>query len=687
MRKKLIVLLSAVILVILCVIGLSACTGKNFTVKYSATAGGYVLGNCEQIVKSGEDGNQVIAIANDGYAFVKWSDGITENVRRDENVTENLSITAEFVKTYSISYNVKYFIGKGGYISGCAEQTVPQNEDAKAVTAVPNTGYRFVKWSDGVETAKRTDTNIIEDKSLTAEFQFLFSGGEGTEESPFLIENYEEFLNTSFYPYSFYKLTQDLDLSGKLHEPVFDKASEFEGYFDGNNKTIKNITIETDKNYPSVFGFIGVHGIIKNLKLENVNITAVDFDTESTWYCVGILAGVSNGLLQNIDVSGSIAIDGLYHSRVAVGGLVGAIKIGAVQNCNADVTMQVKDAKTENGERAFCFGGLTGVNSSANISYCTVNGTITVEQSASGLNIAGLIGYWQPDYNENVQTSVMGCQTNVNISGDGYNAGGLVGEIYVSANSLMCIKNSSAHGDIVGSTVGGLICSSHGTGELWIENCYADNNVTGFSRAAGFVMQLSCKTYLKGCYVTGNIITHSRNDEGTVAGMAAGFVYQASKSEFKNCYVKASVSSTRACGFGLMIMSGCMLDGCFAEGSITATLTGGAFIIYCGSNLNILNCYSLCTLISSGENTVFYALASGLRDSNVQNYYYAGNAADYVIGSITDTTVEKCYVYVSSGLSAVIREDHSTQELPVEITVCESLEDLYNMVNDKEYYG
>ena len=38
------------------------------------------------------------------------------------------------------------------------------------MTAVPNTGYHFVNWSDGVTTATRTDTNVTANLTVTATF-------------------------------------------------------------------------------------------------------------------------------------------------------------------------------------------------------------------------------------------------------------------------------------------------------------------------------------------------------------------------------------------------------------------------------------------------------------------------------------------------------------------------------------
>ena len=42
--------------------------------------------------------------------------------------------------------------------------------DGSEVTAVPNAGYHFVDWSDGVLTAARTDTNVTANVSVTANF-------------------------------------------------------------------------------------------------------------------------------------------------------------------------------------------------------------------------------------------------------------------------------------------------------------------------------------------------------------------------------------------------------------------------------------------------------------------------------------------------------------------------------------
>ncbi len=71
-------------------------------------------------------------------------------------------------------YKIKYETDGNGAITGEATQTVVEGKDCSAVTAIPNAGYRFVEWSDGITTPERQDKNITSDKNITAIFEKLF---------------------------------------------------------------------------------------------------------------------------------------------------------------------------------------------------------------------------------------------------------------------------------------------------------------------------------------------------------------------------------------------------------------------------------------------------------------------------------------------------------------------------------
>jgi peptidoglycan hydrolase-like protein with peptidoglycan-binding domain len=155
----------------------------NYTLDYAAGAGGSLTGDVAQTVSHGLDGTAVTAVPNVGYHFVDWSDASTDNPRTDTSVVENINVTANFaIDNYTLTYNTD----GNGTISGTAVQTVDHGFDGTAVTAVPNSGYLFNEWSDGIKTATRTDSNIINNLTVTARFRkpgtvaLQIPGGVGT---------------------------------------------------------------------------------------------------------------------------------------------------------------------------------------------------------------------------------------------------------------------------------------------------------------------------------------------------------------------------------------------------------------------------------------------------------------------------------------------------------------------------
>jgi len=150
-----------------------------FTLTYNAGTGGTITGDTSQEVFQGDDGTAVTAVANTGYHFTGWSDGVLTATRTDLNITANLTVTANFaINQYTLTYNA----GTGGSITGPSPQTVNHGENGTTVTAVPNGGYYFTGWSDGVLTAARTDNNVTGDITVTANFSPLgnFQGWAGS---------------------------------------------------------------------------------------------------------------------------------------------------------------------------------------------------------------------------------------------------------------------------------------------------------------------------------------------------------------------------------------------------------------------------------------------------------------------------------------------------------------------------
>jgi uncharacterized repeat protein (TIGR02543 family) len=68
------------------------------------------------------------------------------------------------------SYTLTYSAGTNGAISGTASQTVNYGASGTAVTANANSGYRFSNWSDDSTANPRTDSNVMANITVTANF-------------------------------------------------------------------------------------------------------------------------------------------------------------------------------------------------------------------------------------------------------------------------------------------------------------------------------------------------------------------------------------------------------------------------------------------------------------------------------------------------------------------------------------
>lgn len=584
---------------------------------------------------------------------------------------------------------MNYETDGNGYIVGKTSQSVEYDDNAATITAIPNNGYKFVKWSDGVTKDVRRDLNIKENLTVTAEFEFLFAGGNGERFNPFIIESYQQLLSMRDYPNQFYKLANDLDLEGINHEPIFDDNEPFSGYFNGNGKAINNLTVATGKNYPSLFGMI-FDGIVTDLNLSNVDITTTDFNTDETGtnYCVGTVAGYSVGFLNNVSVDGEITVDGLTYDGVTVGGLAG-MSYSTVAYCDVDVQITVKNVQREhksNMLQPFLFGGLLGVCDSAHIRNCNAQGEISVSNSCNDIYVGGLIGYYCT--NRQVETDIKDSQTNVVITSNSCEVGGLIGYLEVMSNTSLQITNSSVNGNISGNRVGGFIREGYSIGDLLIENCYVDNEIKVYSRAAGFINHFTGQIEnctIRNCHAISVIGTYDLS-----SGVACGFAYQVSDLNIIDCFSSGSVSSARGGGFAWSI-SRCYIERCYSDCNIETVYAFAAFV-YALTNSEMINCYSQNNFVNEPQKNENIPLSVIMvaNGSKVCNFYYSGNSIEKVFRGVSDSEIINFHCLKNDNLTSdLILGDSSS---PIDITVYESKEEMYNLAeklnfgSDKEVW-
>ena len=85
-------------------------------------------------------------------------------------ITGACTVSATFALN---QYTLSYAAGPNGLLEGETVQTVSHGTSGTAVTAVPDTGYSFVEWSDAFTANPRTDSNVSGDLSVSASFTLI----------------------------------------------------------------------------------------------------------------------------------------------------------------------------------------------------------------------------------------------------------------------------------------------------------------------------------------------------------------------------------------------------------------------------------------------------------------------------------------------------------------------------------
>ena len=184
-----------------------------------------------------------------------------------------------------------------------------------------------------------------------SETSYYESGSGDSINDPYIISNRNHLYNLAWLQYmgryntpsisqKYFKLKNDIDMSGLTLPPIGTDNYPFLGHFDGNNKTVSNLIISNDDptssnsdfgvtkpaannlqntEQPEIVGFFGVVGqsptiddltysssivSVSNLTLNNITVRS---KTDQT--LIGIAAGYVDGTLSGVKVDGNATID------------------------------------------------------------------------------------------------------------------------------------------------------------------------------------------------------------------------------------------------------------------------------------------------------------------------------------------------------------------------------------------
>lgn len=331
-----------------------------------------------------------------------------------------------------------------------------------------------------------------------------FAGGTGTKDDPYRIENGEQLAKLAkdvsarnTHKGEYFRLEKNVDLSAHRWIPIGDfggsSYKSFEGFLDGNCKTISGMVVDQSKDQQSagLFGYIsnatnGNEVGVKDLTIANAALYVDEsiLADPNGFVSAGILvAGAmvndgykGTGVFENISVSGTITVKATNGSN-KIGGLIGDDNRCIVRNCATDVTIT----------GASNTGGMTGTSCTTTFENCTAKGRI------SGLwGLGGFVGYATTSNgnDKTTESTFTNCIADVAVKASDWNVGGFVG-----LAEFGTFKNSASFGTVT-------------------------STVTGWEpRAGGFVGRAGNVTFVK-CH-SASLVTCDRKD--TCGGFAGKF--------------------------------------------------------------------------------------------------------------------------------------------------------------------
>lgn len=295
--------------------------------------------------------------------------------------------------------------------------------------------------------------------------------GNGTEAEPFILKTAEhlewfrDYVNVGKTS-ACAKIADDveeIDMSTVCHKadaekqvaelnwtPIGNYFKQYQGTFDGNGKTIRNLFISSTSDEIGFFGY-AADCRIKNITFDNAKVKGNDN------YSTGILAGCAGScVIENIKTTGNCSVEGKYET----GGIAGRAN-GNISNCENHAIV--------NGLHSV--GGIVGIcfDSENSITSCANYGAITGTEDFVG----GIIGYFG-------EGSLQNSANNGNITGDA-RVGNLIGYANIcNINNVLGIGNITAnYADCNGLIVGYIADASSSASGILAYNSSAKMTIDG----------------------------------------------------------------------------------------------------------------------------------------------------------------------------------------------------------------
>ncbi len=367
-----------------------------------------------------------------------------------------------------------------------------------------------IQCSDGWSFEKSTASNLPlkagQIDGMKAFDAMLFSGGAGTEDSPFKISTEQDLLDLSAYmngeDYDYfadksYIQTVGITMSAANFTPIAnDAAHAFRGHFDGNGKTLNNLNITSTGNNVGLFGYVA-GGLIEDV---HISATGSNYSTFSGAANVAAIAaymtggtvkdcgfgrtkvigtgnncGIVGGYVPGPDVLISNCSIGASCSVETGGSQTGAIA-GRINRTNRIENCEVKSCSVKGSARV---GGVVGyMEGSAIVNACSCGAKITATVAAAVAQTGGIVGYMGQSTTAGDVCTVINCIFAPDLNKTG---------------ATITINDSYTNFLYVGGIAGASATATNGASSHAIVNCYSyptlikNNNAAGFKGIGGIL--------------------------------------------------------------------------------------------------------------------------------------------------------------------------------------------------------
>ena len=267
-------------------------------------------------------------------------------------------------------------------------------------------------------------------------------------------------------------LENNIDLTGYAWAPIGTEKAPYTATFDGNGYTITGLTVGTDASEnAAMFAFVGEGAVIKNLKLDKVNVggnmsaTVAYYAEKATFENIEVLSGVINPAKYGA---------GIVHEADSI----------TIKNC-------INRANVTTG---FSASGIGAWILNSTVEGCENYGDITGANRAGGIcaNFSG---------------TMTGCTNNGNVTGNGnMPAAGIVGVLSGAATIENCVNNGdvTATANNANASAAGILGQTP-SAKVTLKSCTNNGKITSAHTAAGIGVSLYGGITAESCTNTGAI--------------------------------------------------------------------------------------------------------------------------------------------------------------------------------------